>query len=66
MSAGYSRLAVSIRRSHLLLIVLLHAAWMADCGLAYDRPSARVFRAFIVAQVRVLVLLTLGGAGPSA
>jgi len=54
---------VEFGRSHLLLIVLLHAAWMAGLwGLAYDRPIQPVFFAlFIVAQVaRFWVLLPLG------
>jgi methyltransferase len=50
-------------RSHLLLIVLLHAAWMIGLwALAYDRAVSPVFLAlFVVLQfARILVLLTLG------
>jgi methyltransferase len=50
-------------RNHLLLIVLLHAAWMAGLwGLGYDRPIQPVFFAlFVLAQAaRFWVLFTLG------
>ncbi len=54
---------VEFGRSHLMLIVLLHAAWMAGLwGLAYDRPVQPIFLAlFVVVQIaRFWVLLTLG------
>jgi len=50
-------------RNHLLLIVLLHAAWMVGLwALAYDRPVEPVFFApFVVVQLaRFWVLFTLG------
>lgn len=50
-------------RSHLFLMVLLHAAWMAGLwGLGYDRSVQPVFFAlFVVAQIaRFWVLFTLG------
>jgi methyltransferase len=50
-------------RSHLLLMVLLHAAWMVGLwGLGYDRPIQPVFFAlFVLAQAaRFWVLFTLG------
>jgi methyltransferase len=50
-------------RSHLLLIVLLHAAWMFGLWvLAYDRSVEPVYLAvFIVVQIaRFWVLITLG------
>jgi isoprenylcysteine carboxyl methyltransferase (ICMT) family protein YpbQ len=50
-------------RDHLLLIVLLHAAWMMGLwALAYDRPVEPIFFAlFFVAQIaRFWVLFTLG------
>jgi methyltransferase len=54
---------IEFGRSHLLLIVLLHAAWMAGLwGLAFDRPIQPVFFAlFVVVQAaRFWVLFTLG------
>jgi methyltransferase len=54
---------VECGRSHLLLIVGLHAAWMFGLwALAYDRPVDPIFLAlFIVLQIaRFWVLLTLG------
>jgi len=54
---------IEFGRSHLLLIVLLHAAWMVGLwGLAYDRPVEPLFFAlFVVVQVaRFWVLFTLG------
>jgi methyltransferase len=54
---------IEFGRSHLLLIVLLHAAWMAGLwGLAFDRPVQLVFFAlFVVVQAaRFWVLFTLG------
>ncbi len=50
-------------RSHLWLMILVHAAWLAGLWLlAYDRPVEPFFLAlFIVLQVaRFWVLLTLG------
>jgi methyltransferase len=50
-------------RSHLWLMILVHAAWLAGLWLlAYDRPVEPFFMAlFIVLQVaRFWVLLTLG------
>jgi methyltransferase len=50
-------------RSHLLLIVALHAAWMAGMWvLAYDRSVAPFYLAlFVVLQIaRFWVLVTLG------
>jgi methyltransferase len=50
-------------RSHLLLIVLLHAAWMLGLWvLAYDRSVEPVYLAlFILVQIaRFWVLITLG------
>ena len=50
-------------RSHLPLMILLHAAWMAGLWLlAYDRPVESVFLAlFVVLQIaRFWVLVTLG------
>jgi methyltransferase len=50
-------------RSHLALIVLLHAAWMAGMwALAYDRAVSAVYLApFVVLQIaRFWVLVTLG------
>jgi methyltransferase len=50
-------------RSHLLLIVLLHAAWMLGMWVvAYDRSVAAAYLApFIVVQIaRFWVLITLG------
>jgi len=55
--------AVEYGRSHLLLIVLLHAAWMAGMWvLAYDHSVEPVYLAlFIVVQMaRFWVLATLG------
>lgn len=54
---------IEFGRNHLLLIVLLHAAWMVGLwGLAYDRPVQPLFFAlFAVVQLaRFWVLLTLG------
>jgi methyltransferase len=54
---------IEFGRSHLLLIVLLHAAWMVGLwGLAYDRPVEPLFFAlFVVVQIaRFWVLFTLG------
>lgn len=50
-------------RNHLLLIVLVHAAWMVGLwALAYDRPiEPGFFVLFIVVQIaRFWVLFTLG------
>src|ERR1700676_4882700 len=55
--------AVEYGRAHLLLIVLLHAAWMAGMWvLAYDHSVEPVYLAlFIVVQMaRFWVLATLG------
>jgi methyltransferase len=54
---------VECGRSHLLLIVGVHAVWMFGLwALAYDRPVDPIFLAlFIVLQIaRFWVLLTLG------
>jgi methyltransferase len=54
---------VEYGRSHLLLIVLLHAAWMLGLWvLAYDRPVEPFYLAlFVVVQIaRFWVLITLG------
>ena len=54
---------VEYGRSHLALIVLLHAAWMTGLwALAYDRPVQPAFLAlFVVIQIaRYWVLATLG------
>lgn len=54
---------VEYGRSHLALIVLLHAAWMTGLwALAYDRPVQPIFLAlFVVIQIaRYWVLATLG------
>ena len=50
-------------RSHLPLLVLLHAAWLAGLWLlAYDRPVEPILLAlFVVLQIaRLWVLMTLG------
>jgi methyltransferase len=54
---------VEYGRSHLLLIILFHAAWMGGLWLlAYDRPVDGLFFAiFVILQVvRLWILLTLG------
>jgi methyltransferase len=59
MAAG----AIEYSHSHLPLIILLHAAWMAGLWLlAYDRPVEPFFLAlFVVLQLaRFWVLATLG------
>jgi len=54
---------VEYGRSHLPLMILFHAAWLAGLGLlAYDRPVQPFFLAlFVVLQIaRFWVLATLG------
>jgi len=49
LSAGITAGGVEYGRSHLLLIVLVHAAWLIGMwAMAYDRPVEPAFFALVV------------------